>query len=280
MAVSGSGVYSTSYTIPSPAGNESIIATFASSTLYALPSGGNNTLTVIKEDAAIKPTSANPTTVQVSTPGGTAASITLTGTVQDASDGSPGDISKAIVTVSLLPAVSGTPTIVCPVSNSAGSLTAVCSNVPVNAYTVQWNIAGDYYQGPQVNSVLAVYDPSLGFVTGSGTVMVNGVAADFSLSVKYQKGGSFGGGGVTFVEHLSTGDVAISSTVLTSMAIVGTTAVIDGQASVNGTGSVALRVTVTDNGSPGVNRDLFGAVALPTVSLSPVAITSGNIQVH
>jgi hypothetical protein len=98
--------------------------------------------------------------------------------------------------------------------------------------------------------------------------------------VKYKKDGTIGGGGVTWVEHRSTGDVTISSTVLTSMSIVGTTAVIDGQARVNGSGAYPLRVIVTDNGSPGVNRDLFGLQASPAISFNPVAITSGNIQVH
>jgi hypothetical protein len=279
VSVSGSGNYTTSYVISGKAGSHTIAAVLTSSTPIALGSMGSNTLTVTREDATIAPASGNPA-VQVSSPGGTANTITLTGQLQEVSDGSPGDLSKAVVTVSLLPAVSGSPTITCVVSNATGSLTATCSNIPVNSYTVQWNVTGDYYQAPQVNTVLAVYDPSLGFVTGSGSVMINGVSADFSLSVQYKKDGTLGGGGVSWVEHLSTGDVTIRSTVLTSMSIVGATAIIDGQASVNGSGAYPLRVIVTDNGSPGVNRDLFGLQVPPAVSFSPVAITTGNIQVH
>jgi hypothetical protein len=280
ISVSGSGAYSTSYLITGKAGSHTITVTLAPSTPMALGSMGSNTLTVTREDATITPASGNPTTVKVSSPGGTANSITLTGQLREVSDGSPGDLSKAVVTVSLLPAISGSPAISCTVSDAAGSLTATCSHVPVNAYTVEWNITGDYYQTTQVNTVLAVYDPSLGFVTGSGSVMINGVPAQFSLSVKYNQDGTIGGGGVSFVEHLSTGDVTIRSTVLNSMEIVGTTAVIDGQGTVNGSGAWPLRVTVTDNGTPGVNRDLFGLQASPAISFDPVAITSGNIQVH
>lgn len=159
-------------------------------------------------------------------------------------------------------------------------MTATCLNVPVNAYTVQWSITGGYYQGPQRNSVLAVFDPSLGFVTGGGTVVIDGVPATFSVSVKYNKNGTIGGGGVAMLLHRATGDVRISSTSLASMSIVGTTAVIDGQASVNGSGSFPLRVIVTDHGEPGINRDLFGVQASPTVSSNPVPISGGNIQVH
>jgi hypothetical protein len=63
------------------------------------------------------------------------------------------------------------------------------------------------------------------------------------------------------------------------MSIVGTTAVIQGQASVNGAGAYAVRVTLTDNGEPGRN-DTFGLQAAPVVAFNPVTITTGNIQVH
>jgi hypothetical protein len=280
VSVSGSGTYSTSYLISGKAGSHTIIVTLAPSTPVALGSMGSNTLTVTREHATITPASGNPMTVEVSSPGGTANTITLTGQLQQVSDGIPGDLSKAVATVSLLPAIPGSPAISCAVSNAAGSLTATCSNLPVNAYTVQWNITGDYYRAPQVNTVLAVYDPSLGFVTGCGSVMINRVRAEFSVSVKYNKHGTIVGGGVSWVEHRSTGDVRIHSTALTSMAIVGTTAVIDGHASVNGTGAWPLRVTVTDNGTPGIHRDLFGLQASPVISFKPVAIASGNIKVN
>jgi hypothetical protein len=183
----------------------------------------------------------------VSAPGGTANSITLTGTVREVADFSAGDITKAVVSVSLRPAVAGTQTIVCPVTNFTGTLTAVCSNVPVNAYALQWEIGGNSYQGTSVRTVMAVYDPSLGFVTGSGTVAKDVVSSDFSINVKYQKEGAISGGGVLWVQHQPSGDVTVAPTVLTAMAIVGNTAVIDGQASVNRAAPVPFRLVVTDN---------------------------------
>jgi hypothetical protein len=222
--------------------------------------------------------------VQVNAPGGTAGPITLTGTIQEAADGSPGDISNATVTVTLVPAIAGGVNIVCPATNSAGSLTATCGNVKVNAYVVQWRIMSSFYQGSAVDTVLAVYDPSLGFVTGSGSVMDNGVAADFAFSVKYQKDGSLQGG-LTYIEHRTAGDLTVSTTSLTSMSIVENTAVILGVATVGGTGSYALQATGTDNGEPGRNHDLFGlqlnGTALnPPIGFAPAAITAGNIQTH
>ena len=110
VPVNGSGVY-TSYAINPKAGSHTITAALTSLTPTARGSMGSNTLTVNPEDATITTASGNPTTVQVSSAGGTANTITLTGQVQEVPDGSPGDLSKAVVTVSLLPAVSGSPTI-------------------------------------------------------------------------------------------------------------------------------------------------------------------------
>src|SRR5205814_905513 len=98
---------------------------------------------------------------QVNSPGGTAGPLTLTGTVAETTEGTPGDIARAAVTVTLIPAVAGTPNITCSVTNTNGAISAVCPGIPVNAYTVRWTIGGEYYQGAVVNTVLAVYDPSL-----------------------------------------------------------------------------------------------------------------------
>ena len=279
IPVTGGGTYTTPYTITNSAGPYTITATFTSTT--AAGSSGSNTLSVTREDATVTPAAGNPTTVPVSSPGGNANLITLTGTVQETSDGSPGNISNAVVTASLIPTVSSTP-IACAVTNRSGALTAACTNVPVDAYTVQWNITGSYYQGPQVTTSLAVFDPSLGFVTGTGTVLDHGVPAAFAITVQYkrEKNGSRLIGGIIFLERRSTGSVVVSSTAITSLSIVGASAVIVGRASVNGVGDYPLLVNVTDNGSPGINRDLFGLQAAPTVSLNPVKITGGNIQVH
>ena len=199
LAVSGGGNYSTTWTITNAAGSYQVIAVLTPATANLTGSYGNNTLSVTRADAAITPTAQNPQTVQVNAPGGTAGLITLTGTVAETAEASDGDASKAAVTVTLIPAVAGTPNINCAVTNTNGAISAVCPAIPVNAYTVRWMIGGGYYQGEDVNTVLAVYDPSAGFVTGSGTVSGKGVGADFVVSVKYQKSGALQGG-LTYVE--------------------------------------------------------------------------------
>lgn len=286
VAVSGSGTYTCTYAIAQGAGNYSVGATLTPAPAESLVHGssGTSTLTVANEDASILPSAGNTATIQVNAPGGTAGPITLQGTLQQSADGSLGDINKAGVTVTLVPAVAGAANITCPVTNLNGALSATCANVPVDAYTVQWSIGGSYFQGPVVKGVLAVYDPSLGFVTGSGSVQNRGVAADFALSLKYLKDGKLSGG-ITYAEHRPTGDVTVSTTTLSSMSLVGTTAIIYGQATVNGVAGYTLQLTVTDNGTPGVNRDTFGLQVsggglAPSISFVPAAITAGNIQTH
>ena len=284
VAVTGGGTYTCSYTISQAAGNHSIGAALTTADPLVLGSNGINTLTVTKEDASITPSTTNPATVQVNTAGGTAGPITLQGTLQQAADGSLGDITKAVATVTLVPALAGAANINCPATNTNGALSAICSNVPVDAYTVQWSIGGNYYQGPAASSVLAVYDPSLGFVTGSGSVKDNGVAADFAISVKYLKSGSLSGG-ITYIEHRPTGDLSVVSTKLLSMSLVGTTAIISAQATVNGVAGYTLQLNVTDNGAPGINHDTFGlqvsgGTLTPPISFAPAPITAGEIQTH
>ena len=283
IPVTGSGVYRTGYVISKPAGSYTISATFTPSTPGVLPSSGTRNLTVSTEDAAITPSSGLPQAVIVDA-SGNATSIVFTATLSETPDGSPGDISNGQLRVTLVPALANAAKIVCSAVQSGGTWTATCANVPVEAYTVQWRITGSYYQGA-ADTLIAVYDPSLGSVTGSGSVANNGVSADFALSLKYQKDGSLIGG-LAYVEHRPGGDLKVSTTALTSMSIVdGNTAVILGYASVNGAGSYPVQAIVTDNGEPGKNHDMFGlkltnAPVNPIVSFDKVTITEGNIKLH
>jgi YVTN family beta-propeller protein len=283
IPVTGAGTYTTTWTVGLAAGPHIITAALTPSTPIASGSSGAGALTVNWEDATITPSDTNPAAVAVSAPGGVVNAITFGGTLQQAADGKLGNLTLANATVTLIPALAGGSNISCPATISGSTLTATCPNVPVDAYTARWQVTGDYYTSPAVNTVLAVYDPSLGFVTGSGSVMRGGVPADFALSLKYNKDGAVQGG-LTYVERRAGGDVVAASTSVTSMSIVDTSAVIFGNATVNGVGGYTLRATITDNGSPGVNRDLFGLEMSGNpdagVAFPPVAIADGNIQLH
>src|SRR6516165_2813489 len=125
-----------------------------------------------------------------------------------------GDIAKAVpVTFTLTPLAGGsTITKVATVSGSgAGPLvgTVILTNVPVNVYDVSISIGGNYYTG-SADTCLAVYDPSLGFVTGGGTVVHGGVVANFAFNAKYLKSGQMQGS-LVYVEQRPSGQVVLKS---------------------------------------------------------------------
>jgi NHL repeat len=154
VAVTGSGTYSCTYAITQMTGSINATLTSADSTVQG--SAGFNTLTVAREDATIVPSSLNPASVKVSTTGKTAP-FDLRATLRQPVDGSPGNLSNALITVKLMTGPTDTG-IACPAGvTSAGQVSAICRNIPVGTYTVQWKTAGSsYYQAPDVTTALTV----------------------------------------------------------------------------------------------------------------------------
>jgi hypothetical protein len=283
-----SGEATLSYTIPKAAGSYPITANFTSSSAVFLNSSGSNTLTVSKEDATVTPSPLNPMTVKVGSPGGT-GSFSLSAAISEVADGSLGDISLADpVTFMLSPVAPGaaltcTPT--CVGGGIGGTKQCTCnfSGVAVNVYDVQMTIGGNYYLG-SAGSIVTVYDPSLGFTTGGGTVNHDGIPANFGFSVKYLKNGQTQGT-LLYVEHRASGDVKLKSNAMQSLAIVGSYAAITGKATLAGVGNYGFVATIRDAGDPGT-ADQFGLqVTAPDGSIVPdltfplQTLTGGNIQV-
>ena len=272
----------------------SVTPSFAGSAGYASSTGAAQSFIISRENTSVGPSASNPYAVKVSTAGGTAASITLQADVSEVADGSLGDITKAVpVTFTLAPVGPGP-----AITKTAGVLTnvngvltvsATFANVPVNVYDITITVGGNFYSG-SASSVLAVYDPSLGFTTGGGKVIHNGVLSEFGFNVKYLKSGNVQGQ-MLYVEHRATGDVVVKSNAMDSLSIVkgtagsGSTAVIIGRATLIGVGNYRFRTTVVDNGEPGTN-DKFGLqVTNPAgeivtdLTFSPLTLSGGNIQV-
>jgi len=158
------------------------------------------------------------------------------------------------------------------------------SNVPVDVYDVTVTV-GNYYTGSG-SSIVVVYDPSLGFVTGGGRVdnPTTGCSANFGLNVKYLKNGK-PQGAMLYFEHCPGGNAKIKSNAMQSMSIVNNTSVIISKAVFNGVGNYGMRITITDNGEPG-SSDRFGlqltnpaSVIVPDYTFAPRTILGGNIQV-
>jgi len=290
VPVSGTGVYSTPYVVTNAAGSHTIATNFVSSNPYFQASSSSNTLTVSKEDASVTPFTGNPMAVQVSAPGGTSSPFTLHADINEIADGSPGDISLAMpVSMVLTPVAPGSP-ITCAAAmlsggGIGGTLTAKCTftNVPVNVYDVTITIGGNYYSGSG-KTVITVFDPSLGFVTGGGVIIHNGNLAEFGFNARYKKNAS-PQGQLLYIEHRPTGDIILRGNVMQSLAIVGNTAVFNGKGPLNGVGNYGFRVTAMDNGEPG-SGDQFGlqlmnpsGMPVNDMTFAPMTIVNGNIQV-
>jgi subtilisin family serine protease len=290
VPVDSSGVATTSYTVDVGAGPHTITATFTSTNSAFLNSSNTGTLTVSREDATVTPSSSNPDAVKVNSPGGTAGPITLCFDMNEVSDGNPGNTTNITsVTVTVTPVGSGAPVSPGAASFSGGGIGATrtacltLNNVPVNVYDVSLTIDGDFYQGSG-HTVLTVYDPSLGFVTGGGSLIHNGYKANVGVNMKYLKNGK-AQGSLLYIEHRPTGDVIVKSTVISSLAIVGNEAKPTGKANVNGVGNHTFIARIIDNGEFGIN-DLFGlritdpsGNVVVSLTFDPIQLSSGNFQV-
>jgi hypothetical protein len=284
------GIATQSYTIPLGQGGYTIQANFTSTNSLFANSSGSNTLTVTRENAVVTPNAANPTAVKVPVAGGNSGPMSLVASIVEVADGSLGDISKAVpVTCTLTPAGVGSAiptTAVTSGGGVGGTLTATCNftDIPVNVYTVTFNIGGNFYTGSAV-SLLTVYDPSLGFVTGGGEITNpnTGFPASFGFTMKFLKNGNTQGN-LVYVEHRPTGDVILKSNAVGPLAIVGNQGVVTGRATLSDAGGYTFVLNVVDNGEPG-SADLFGlqvqsgGVSVPALTFAPVILDGGNIQV-
>lgn len=275
---------------------QTLIGTYSITTTFTDADGGKGSTTVViivvKEDAVVVVSS--PESLKVATPGGKSPSFAITAKITEVVDGTPGSISNAQpVTITLSPVGSGssysctTPTI----TVSGGMLTATCNfnNVDVNVYDVSATIgANNYYQGTG-RTVLTVYDSSLGFLTGSGSIKrtVNGETfqADFDVSVKYLKNGNIEGS-ILYIEHHASGDITLTSNTMSGLAIIGTEGKVSGKATLNGVGDYSFVARLIDNEEPGKN-DKFSiritnplGTAINDLSFDLMTLTGGNIQVH
>jgi hypothetical protein len=157
------------------------------------------------------------------------------------------------------------------------------NNVPVNVYDVNLTINGNFYQGTG-GTVLVVYDPSLGFVAGGGSIIHNGFKANVGVNIKYLKNGN-AKGSLLYIEHRPTGPVKVKSTAMGDMAIVENEALPTGKATVNGSGNHSFIARIIDNGEPGF-ADRFGlrvtspgGVVLVDLTFDPIQLSGGNFSV-
>jgi len=285
VAVNSSGVATTSYTVTVPAGAHTITAAFTSTNTAFLNSSNTGTLTVSREDADVTPSAANPFAIKVNSAGGTGGPLTICFDMNEVSDGSPGDTTNITsVTVNVVPIGSGSafsPTAVLS-GGGVGATRTACvtlNNVPVNVYDVTLTINGNFYQGTG-DTVFTVYDPSLGFVAGGGSIIHNGYKANVGVNIKYLKSGN-AQGSLLYIEHRPGGSVVVKSNSLGTMAIVGNEAIATGKAG----GGTSFIARIIDNGEPG-STDRFGlrvtnssGAIVVDLTFDPIQLSGGNFSV-
>lgn len=139
------------------------------------------------------------------------------------------------------------------------------------------SVGGSFYQG-SANALLTIFDPSLGFVTGGGTILRRSVLSNFAIDAKYV-GRSRIQGSSEFVEHSASGAKKLMSTAMQSLSIVGDHAYAIGEASLNGKPGYHFVLRLINRDQLGLElRDPTGAL-VPTLSFAPIPIQSGRLVV-
>ena len=191
-------------------------------------------ITVSHENATVAFDGGNPVAVNVAVPSGDSGGFSLTVDVTETEpDVAPaaaafGDINLAVVSMTLVPVGPGSPSVGTCVQ---GAVTGVgydavlpveCAfdAVPVNTYTAEVTVDGDYYDGSG-EDVLVVYDPSLGFTTGGGWFYWPGTddKTNFGYTMKYKKT-SKASGSFLLIRHMDDGSkYRVKSNALYGLAI-------------------------------------------------------------
>src|SRR5439155_2491544 len=140
----------------------------------------------------------------------------------------PGNINNAGVSVTLQPVGPGAtigPVSCAGASAGTGYATKTFSRnfagVAVNTYDVTVVATGNYYTGG-TEGVLTVYDPSLGFTTGGGTITWpdgTGDKTNFGFTLKYNKNQTNVQGSLLVIRHSPNGIYRIKSNALGGLSI-------------------------------------------------------------
>jgi hypothetical protein len=267
-----------------------VTATFVSSSAYA-GGAGAGTLTVTKENAVAAPGVADPEEVAVTAPASNKSKpFTLSANVTELADGNLGDIANAQpVTFTLTPLVAGTAApapCTATTAVSDGTLTATCNfaNLPVNVYDVTIGVGGSHYTGTG-RAVVTVVDPSAGETSAAGTVAHDGFTSAFGVEARYRKGKPRGTFLFVQIDRAARTTASVKSTSISSIAVTGKTAVIQGNASISGIGSGTFRLALVDNAKNGKGDTIALLVTGPSgatvaaESFPVTALSSGNVRV-
>lgn len=195
------------------------------------------------------------------------ASLTLSATMLDT--GGSG-LSLAQYTIN-----GGSPQLMGTVSGASASLTiplapfpsAAVHNLCVRAHDLAGNVS------PYTCTLLPVYDPDAGFVTGGGWFQTPSGKAIFGFVAKYLHNSQVPAG----IFEFHVGNIRFRATTLQWLVINGNSARFAGVGTVNGTGAYQFQVTALDQ-----NPDLISVrISTPTEILyESQPVSGGQIKIH
>jgi hypothetical protein len=274
----GNGAGTIQGTLQAPAGTYPI--TLLASDGHGPAVSQTFTVTVVHEVAQITPSSSNPAAVSVPR-SGTVRRITLQARVTDTTVVSAGDIAHAVPVTYTLTPMGSTRSYTCNATTSgggvAGTLDTTCHfrNLPVSVYRIRIEVGGDFYQG-SADTMLTVYDPSVGSARGSGMLIRGDAQASLRFEARYLQSGHFAGA-VLYRERRPGGDLTLRSRMITGLIVTRHRIHIQGTASLNGTGTYNFVLTFIRGGTVRVglwvtNRD---NATVADLTFAPIGLTIG-----
>ncbi|HEX8917998.1 MAG TPA: fibronectin type III domain-containing protein [Chloroflexota bacterium] len=223
------------------------------------------TLTVVREQAAVRLFPTAPLSVQVKSAQLTARSVTIRSTIRELTDpNGNADIGEASDVTYTLTSLSNGSTYSGKALTAGHGIEATMvaqytfHNVPRGMYELRISIGGSYYTGAAV-AMVAVSSPSVhGRVSGNGMVQAvkTNAAAQFQLTAKRSTTGKLSGS-LLYVQQQGTETYTFRSTSITAIVFKGHTAYVQGVGTLNGVGNHQFVVTVVDNHQQG-SADRFG----------------------
>jgi hypothetical protein len=270
----GAGNATGSITLNQASGGYTVVSAFAGDAAY-LASSDSDPFTIYKEDTTM--TSNNPTAIQVERAGGAAPAFSIKVTITQANDGYPGNlglIHAGDLTFTLTPVGGGSGSTIPGVSGTLPGefLFNIPAGKAVDTYSISVTLNNAYFTALNLEDVLVVYDPSLGFTTGGGWFYWPGTQdkTNFGFNMKYNKNATNVQGSLLLIRHLADGSIyRIKSNQLGGLALSASTAPPPGWASFSGkctylgpdvtdnTGGQQFMVYVTDGNNPGTLSDTF-----------------------
>ena len=307
------GIASTSLKVTQQPGTVAFLAAWAGNNTYgSVTATTPTTFTIVKESATVSTSSSNPRALTITT-AGTAAAFTLSATVRETPDGSPGDITKITAVAFSLNGVAGGNAPGCIATGagltrntSSGVLTAKCTvpaGTPINVYDVTVTTTSAYYTGTADDS-LVVYDPKASGASGGGTLsgaaLPPNTIASFSFLIQPSNNGGAKGKFLYVLTTYGTNGLPVSQAVLkgnsiSTLAVSKTAfpyaAFVTGKATLNGVGNYAFSFTAQDTNGTSNDGDTFGKMSVMAPYGAPgvpagmlinslMTIATGDVHIH